>query len=288
MDDHSAHQAGSMTTPAAPEVDLADRFQFGENWWSFLKTLDESRIQEAERSLSTMLGRGSLAGLTFLDVGCGSGLFSLAAVRLGAARVHSFDFDPMSVACAESLRQRFFPRSTAWTIEQGSAVDSAYVASLGAWDVVYSWGVLHHTGAMWRAIGNVAGAVRPGGTLFISIYNDQGLLSRFWTMIKRAYNTGLPARALITAVFVPVFGARGAARDTLEGHNPLRRYRDYRKTRGMSMFHDWRDWLGGYPFEVAKPEEIFEFVKSRGFMMERLKTCAGGLGCNEFVFHRSA
>jgi 2-polyprenyl-3-methyl-5-hydroxy-6-metoxy-1,4-benzoquinol methylase len=284
----AAGPAGAMTASSAEEIGLAERFQFGENWWSFLKTLDESRIAEAQRSLSTMLGRDSLEGTTFLDVGCGSGLFSLAAMRLGAARVHSFDYDPMSVACAESLRERFFRGSSTWTIERGSAVDAAYVSGLGAWDVVYSWGVLHHTGAMWRAIGNVSSAVAPRGTLFISIYNDQGLLSRFWTMVKRAYNTGLPARAAITAVFVPVFVVRGAARDTLEGRNPLRRYREYRKSRGMSMLHDWRDWLGGYPFEVAKPEEIFEFLKTRGFAMERLKTCAGGLGCNEFVFYRSA
>jgi len=281
----AGERPGAMT--ASGEVGLADRFQFGENWWSFLKTLDESRIAEAQRSLSTMLGRDSLEGLTFLDVGCGSGLFSLAAMRLGAAKVHSFDYDPMSVACAESLRQRFFPGTAAWTIERASAVDAAYLGRLGEWNIVYSWGVLHHTGEMWRAIGNVTAAVAPGGTLFISIYNDQGLLSRFWTLVKRAYNTGLPARAAITAIFVPVFILRGAARDTLERRNPLRRYRDYRKTRGMSMLHDWRDWLGGYPFEVAKPEEIFDFLKARGFLMQRLKTCAGGLGCNEFVFQRT-
>jgi 2-polyprenyl-3-methyl-5-hydroxy-6-metoxy-1,4-benzoquinol methylase len=139
-----------LTAPTEASVDLSDRFRFGENWWSFLKTLDDDRIAEAERSLTTMLGRASLAGLTFLDVGCGSGLFSLAAMRLGAAKVHSFDFDPVSVACAESLRERFFAGTARWSIERGSATDAAYVASLGAWDVVYSWGVLHHTGAMWN------------------------------------------------------------------------------------------------------------------------------------------
>jgi len=274
------------THHAAPDTTM-ERFKFGDNWRSFLKTLDSDRIAEAERSLTTMLGRQSLEGLRFLDVGCGSGLFSLAALRLGAAMVRSFDYDPVSVACAESLRQQFFPGSLQWAIERGSAIDHTYVSSLGTWDVVYSWGVLHHTGAMWPAIENVAGAVARDGTLFISIYNDQGPLSRFWTAIKRAYNTGLPGRAVVLAVFVPVFVVRGLARDLVEGRNPLRRYREYRRTRGMSMVHDWRDWLGGYPFEVAKPEQIFDFLKARGFTLERLKTCGGALGCNEFVFRNS-
>jgi len=276
----------TKTGHAAPDATI-ERFKFGDNWRSFLKTLDSDRIAEAERSLTTMLGRPSLEGLRFLDVGCGSGLFSLAALRLGAATVRSFDYDPVSVACAESLRQQFFPGSSRWVIERGSAIDQTYVSSLGTWDVVYSWGVLHHTGAMWAAIENVAGAVAGGGTLFISIYNDQGPLSRFWTAIKRAYNTGFPGRAVVLVIFVPVFVVRGLARDLLEGRNPLRRYREYRRTRGMSMAHDWRDWLGGYPFEVAKPEQIFDFLKARGFTLERLKTCGGGLGCNEFVFRNS-
>src|SRR4051812_1396985 len=238
------HPERRMIAPNEVGVDLSDRFRFGENWWSFLKTLDDDRIAEAERSLTTMLGRPSLGGLTFLDVGCGSGLFSLAAMRLGAAKVHSFDFDPVSVACAESLRERFFTGTSRWSIDRGSATDAAYVTSLGTWDIVYSWGVLHHTGAMWNAIASVTGAVAPGGTLFISIYNDQGPLSRFWTLVKRLYNTGFAGRTVLTAVFVPVFVLRGFARDTVERRHPLRRYREYRKTRGMSMLHDWRDWLG--------------------------------------------
>ena len=271
----------------APADATTERFEFGENWRSFLDTVDRDRIVEAERSLVSMLGLQSLEGLRFLDAGCGSGLFSLAAVRLGARIVHSFDYDPVSVACAELLREQHFPSDVRWTVERGNAIDKAYLTSLGTWDVVYSWGVLHHTGAMWSAIENISRAVTPGGTLFISIYNDQGLLSRFWKMVKRAYNTGLPARSVIMAIFVPIFIARGLARDLLEGRNPVRRYREYRRMRGMSIVHDWRDWLGGYPFEVAKPERVFDFLKDRGFMLERLKTCGGGLGCNEFVFRRS-
>lgn len=274
------------TTEFQQEVVAGQRFEFGKNWQDFLAVLDDERISEAERSLKTMLGVETLAGKTFLDVGNGSGLFSLAALRLGAQRVHSFDYDPQSVFCAQELKRRYFPHDERWTIERGSALDAAYLGSLGQWDIVYSWGVLHHTGAMWTALENVVPLVRTGGTLFISIYNDQGKISRLWTVVKIFYNRGALWRRTVTAVFIPYFIFRGLVADMLHRTNPLRAYRQYKKSRGMSRVHDWFDWLGGYPFEVAKPEEIFAFYQERGFALRRLKTCAGGLGCNEFVLQK--
>ena len=207
-------------------------------------------------------------------------------MRLGGAVVHSFDFDPQSVKCAESLKRRFYPDTDIWTTERGSVLDASYLQRLGQWDVVYSWGVLHHTGAMWDALANVTTLVAPGGSLYISIYNDQGLATRWWTRVKRVYNKGALGKTLVCGVYFPYFVAAGVAADLVKGRNPLTRYREYRKVRGMSKLHDWMDWLGGYPFEVAKPEQIFDFFRDRGFEMIRLKTCAGGLGCNEFVFRR--
>src|SRR5467141_2182790 len=148
------------------------RFAFGENWARFLALLDDQRIRDAEESLRSKLGVQSLAGRSFLDVGSGSGLFSLAARRLGA-RVHSFDYDPQSVACTRLLRDRFFPGDADWKINQGSVLYAGYLATLGRFDVVYSWGVLHHTGAMWAALKNVTTLVAPGGLLYLAIYNDQ-------------------------------------------------------------------------------------------------------------------
>src|SRR6202008_5083280 len=172
------------------EVDFGERFAFGRNWASFLSVLDENRIRVAEQSLQGMLAMRDLQGLRFLDIGSGSGLLSLAARRLGA-RVHSFDFDPQSVACTTELRRRYFPNDTHWTIEEGSALDKNYVSSLGLFDVVYSWGVLHHTGRMWDGLTNAMLAVRPGGRLFVAIYNDTGSQSARWHWIKRTYN-GMP------------------------------------------------------------------------------------------------
>jgi 2-polyprenyl-3-methyl-5-hydroxy-6-metoxy-1,4-benzoquinol methylase len=274
------------------EVAGGRRFEFGENWRRFLDVVDDRRIAEAERSLREMLGPDGLSERSFLDIGCGSGLFSLAALRLGAARVHSFDFDSASVACAAELRRRYAPGSAErCVIETGSALDDTYVRSLGSFDVVYSWGVLHHTGDMWRAISNAGAPVAVDGRLFVSIYNDQGGRSRVWRSIKRTYNR-LPARAR-TPYVVTVMAPRealSAAKLVAQGRalDYVRYWTGYRRSRGMSRWHDLVDWVGGYPFEVAKPEAVFDFLRERGFDLERLITCGGGIGCNQFVFRRTA
>ncbi len=274
--------SGLSVTPAADE----QRFGFGANWRSFLRVLDDERIAVAEQSLRDLLGVDSLAGKSFLDLGCGSGLFSLAAARLGAARVLSVDYDPESVACAATLRERYPPDGAQWTVERGDALDNAYLASLGQWDVVYSWGVLHHTGDMWRALGYAGDLTRRGGALAIAIYNDQGRLSRLWLGVKRLYNRGRLGRWVVLAVFVPLFAVLTALADVLRGRNPLAQHRAYRSRRGMSRYHDWLDWLGGYPFEVAAPEAVFRFFRDRGFALRNLTTVGGRLGCNQFVFIR--
>lgn len=269
----------------AQEISAGERFEFGKNWAEFLKLLNEERIALAEESIVSMLECSSLAGLRFLDAGCGSGLFSLAARRLGAT-VHSFDFDPHSANCARELKRRYFPQDANWTIEEASVLDTDYLARIGQFDVVYSWGVLHHTGAMWTALDNVAPLVKPGGALFISIYNDQGKISRRWWWIKKLYNALPPAlRFLVLWPCAVQMWWRRMVKDFLL-LRPFHTWREYSRQRGMSPWRDIVDWVGGFPFEVAKPEEIFDFYKKRGFRLSYLSTCGGTLGCNQFVFRR--
>ncbi len=270
----------------ASEVAAGQRFAFGKNWREFLAGLNEERIGSACRSLQSLTGIENLDGKRFLDVGSGSGLFSLAAMRLGAAFVHSFDYDPGSVECARELKQMHYPGDARWKVSEGSVLDRPFVGSLGRFDVVYSWGVLHHTGDMLQALENVRHLVASGGVLILAIYNDQGWRSGLWKGIKKMY-CGTP-RPLRPVLFFPIpffLELKHAALEIANGRLPFEnRWRT--EKRGMSPYHDWIDWLGGYPFEVAKPEEVFSFFKRNGFELEKLITCQGGFGNNEYVFRR--
>jgi 2-polyprenyl-6-hydroxyphenyl methylase/3-demethylubiquinone-9 3-methyltransferase len=267
------------------ELASGQRFRFGENWSRFLEVLDDERIKVAEDSLKEMLQTGNLAGQKFLDIGCGSGLFSLAARRLGAD-VLSFDYDPHSVACAQELKSRFFENDGNWQIFQGSVLDEDFMDNLGEFDIVYSWGVLHHTGSMWEAISNAVARVKLGGKFFIAIYNDQGWQSIVWSLIKRMYCSGSFGRWLAMMTFIPLFLLGGLVTDVLALRSPFKRYTNYKSRRGMSVYHDWLDWLGGYPFEVASRQAIIDFFNQNGFSLANIISAGRRLGCNEFVFSR--
>ena len=268
------------------------RFAFGKNWDDFrAKALDPARMEEARRALEMLLGAERIQGRTFLDIGCGSGLMSLAALRNGASRVVGFDFDADSVSCSEAVRREATAdERSRWTIMRGSALDADFVASLGQFDIVYSWGVLHHTGEMWKAIETAALPVRPGGGIFaIALYNkvrgEPGTFSsESWHAIKKAYVSGGRARR---ASLVGAFCAWRVSIALSQLRSPLREIRDYKSSRGMSWLHDAVDWVGGFPYEYASVEEVERFVVDRG--LRRVSTLPGpvnGWGNNEFIFER--
>jgi 2-polyprenyl-3-methyl-5-hydroxy-6-metoxy-1,4-benzoquinol methylase len=272
------------------EIESGERFGFGKNWTRFLAVVDDRRVEEAESSFKEMLGVGTLDGQSFLDIGCGSGLFSLVARRLGAT-VYSFDFDPRSVACARELKRRYFPGDGTWVIEAGSVLDRSYMEGLGQFDVVYCWGVLHHTGAMWVAIENAIRSVADAnGRLFVAIYNDQGWKSHAWWLVKSFYNN-LPRflrssfAFMVTAVIRSLLIVKYTCK--LAPMTAIAPLLTRRRDRGMSAKYDEVDWIGGFPFEFASFKTLSTYFEVRGLKLINAKRTTSW-GCNELILQRIA
>ncbi len=265
-------------------MEKEQRFKFGKNWKQYLPTIDDDSIDTAEKSLRDALGVSDLKGKKFLDIGCGSGLFSLAAVRMGA-EVVSIDFDYDSVDCAKILKESYYPGYLGWTILQGSVLDQPFMRSLGEFDVVYSWGVLHHTGNMKLAMELAAASVQSGGQLFIAIYNDQGGASRRWLRLKMLYHK-LPKflRTPYVLIIATWYEVQFSFKRLLKFQNPLPAAAKSSTGRAMKVWIDWVDWVGGLPYEYAKPEDIIHPLRDSGFILDKLRTI-NGWGCNEYVFH---
>lgn len=267
------------------QIEEGERFGFGKNWAVFLKTVDDSKIDYSIKSLTSMLKTDDLKGRSFIDVGSGSGLSSLAAYKTGA-NVFSFDFDKNSVGCTNYLRAKYKHDEfkNTWEVTEASVLDNDFINGLGNFDIVYSWGVLHHTGNMYQAFENVATLCKTGSLLFISIYDDRGIESKFWRFVKKMYNKNIILKSMVKVIFIPYYASRGFVSDIIRLKNPVRRYTDYKVERGMSIYYDWIDWLGGYPFEVASPAELEDFFKSRGFKV--INTRYKAAPCNEVVFEK--
>lgn len=257
------------------------RFSFGRNWEEFIERhFNEERVRVARVHLLDFLMLPDLKGKTFLDIGSGSGLSSLAAWDAGAARVVSFDIDPASVRITEQARQRRGAPQN-WTVQPGSVLDQEFLAGLDVADIVYSWGVLHHTGQMWQAIRNAARIVRPGALFYIALYLTTPR-TPYWIGVKKQYNAAgrtrkrwMECRYIVRHLLLPKL---------VRLQNPFAYLRDYQKRRGMDYVTDVRDWLGGYPFEDASIGEVVRFAHQElGLTLINI-TASTSFG--EFLFQR--
>jgi len=270
---------------ASQLLELRTHYTFGENWSQYAVKINEQRIVEAEKSLIRLLGREAIAGKTFLDIGCGSGLFSLAALRLGCRRLVAVDLDPKSVETTCRTLELHSPNSN-WECRCVSVFDLD-PGTMGAFDIVYSWGVLHHTGAMHKAIAKAGEMVAPDGTLTLALYAKTPFCG-LWRIEKRVYSRSPRwLQRAIESVYLQAVRARIA----LKGESLKKRRESYFQQRGMDMYHDTRDWLGGYPYESISPQDVQNYLHQLGFkpILTFASSCIGllGTGCNEYSFVRS-
>lgn len=279
--EHEARGNGDGPGSAAGTDEL--RFGFGANWADYIQNFfSEERVDISRRHMLGFLKLDDLRGRTFLDIGCGSGLHSLAAWRSGAERVLSFDYDITSVATTRKLHE-FSGSPQNWVVMQGSVLDRSFVATLPKADIVYSWGVLHHTGDMWEAVRNAALCMHERSVFYIALYSKEVYVSppyEYWLRVKRAYNLAGPLKKKWMEW---QYAWRDSIRNQLlGGKNPITYMKSYRQSRGMSYWHDVKDWLGGYPMEFAGNKETEAFAREM-LDLELVHTKAGE-GNTEYLF----
>lgn len=267
------------------------RFGFGKNWEDYIKKhFSEERVEISRKHMLSFLGMEDLKGKTFLDIGCGSGLHSLAALRSGAEKICSFDYDPDSVATARRLKE-FAGNPSHWEIHQGSILDKEFLRTIEPADIVYSWGVLHHTGSMWEAMDSTAGLGKKSSLYYIALYDYETHVNptpEFWLDVKQRYNKSSEwGKRKMELWYIWRF--------MLHGNIPflpilllpilLVRIFWYKKSRGMAFYNDVKDWLGGWPMEFAKRADAREWAEKNGLEILTMKT---GEANTEYLFRHAS
>jgi predicted RNA methylase len=262
---------------------IETHFAFGKNWASYAALIDEPQIEEAKKGLLKLIPVEEFKGRSFLDIGCGSGLHALAAAQLGVSRIMAVDIDPDCVATSSAVLSSNNV-TTPWRAEIVSVFDLD-AARAGTFDIVHSWGVLHHTGSMWEAVSKAASMVAPNGLLAIALYRKTHM-DPFWKLEKRLYaHAPQTIQSLVRAGYVAVFCLAKLA----TGRSFREYVANYRSSRGMDFYHDVHDWLGGYPYETALAPEVEAKLAGLGFKAERVfaRPISHGIlgsGCDEYVY----
>lgn len=243
--------------------------------------MNDDKIGESKQQIGEWLGRDVVDGAKFVDCGCGSGIASAGAYQLGA-NVTSFDYDLESKDATEVTKSRIRLRQTnhpdkEWAVYHGDLLDRRFCQKLGTFDIVYCWGVAHHTGDLAGALDNLSQLCGENSLLWIAIYNDQGWKSKVWYRVKFLFNQNFFFRLIISSILFWVHLL------------PLVIYScvaKRKRPRGMNIFVDWLDWIGGFPFEVMSAKSVCDFFEARGFLLDRIELCGDKPGCNQFLFRK--
>lgn len=249
---------------------------FGSNWIQYINLIDENKIDIMVEDLKKWINF-DLSNMSFLDIGCGSGLSSLAFEKLGINDITCFDADEDSVESAKIVNSKFSKKK--WNIFKASVLDKKLIDNIEKKDFVYSWGVLHHTGEMWKAMANASSLVKKNGYFLIAIYTKGPNYQNHLNYKIRFKNGGFLTKKYM--IYLNILGQMKSR--LMLKKNPFKWNRT--KRRGMNVYHDILDWLVGLPYEVASPSEVENFCKKLSFKLIK-SDITGEAACSQYLFRK--
>jgi SAM-dependent methyltransferase len=260
-------------------------FAFGKNWELYSRQINSSHIESSKKDLIGLIQLESLQGMSVLDIGSGSGVHSLSMMLLGCKDLVALDYDPDSVSTTNRvLSGKSFKGD--FQVIQADILKHIPGIDGRTFDLVYSWGVLHHTGDMMKGIDRSISYVKPGALIALALYRKT-LLCTFWRIEKFLYSKSPKIlQSLFQKTYEFVFGLG----IKIKTGQSLRAYKlSYFQKRGMDFSRDVHDWLGGYPYESIDPRYLIQYMEQRGFTLlnshiSKKQIGILGSGCDEFLF----
>ena len=251
----------------------------------------DSNYDVAKQELLEFIPGSTLKNKRFLDAGSGIGLYSLVASELEPSQIVSFDYDLEMVSMTNQIK-KLAKNKVPWDVFHGSITDYEFLKTLEHFDYIYCWGVVHHTGEMWKSIENIIKLVKNDGYIYFGIYNDASAFgfwddrrfgsSQMWRSIKKFLHHSPPFIKSSVLLFSKFFYWLISNTEFIFGKY---KFKDF-KERGMDSSLSIEDWLFGYPYEYASIDEVFLFMKSNGFVLEKIKSNLG-LRTNHYLFRKA-
>lgn len=150
--------------------DKVVRAEFSREWFDEIdaRFVDAARhFAHDERPFGRIIPFDAITGKKVLEIGCGMGLHTELMARAGA-EVTALDISPKSVAATKA---RLALKGLTADVRE---VDAETLDIQNEYDLIWSWGVIHHSSRTGRVLRNLYGALKPGAQLRFMVYSLDG------------------------------------------------------------------------------------------------------------------
>ncbi|MFQ6107920.1 MAG: class I SAM-dependent methyltransferase [Candidatus Aminicenantales bacterium] len=205
-----------------------------------------------------------------LDAGCGTGVFSIIFARMGALSVVGIDISKRSLERAQRQADQLGLQNA--TFQKVNMLRLPFTDA--CFDIVWSWGSVHHTADPFGCLAELIRVLKPGGSLLVAVYRRTGLTFLHETLRKGLIR--LPSKYWIPfSRFLSLVAAPGIS---------LFKKRD-KSRKGEKLEQLLFDWFFVPIRHSYLPEEIKSFLVKRGLVIKKYLPFSGRFNStSNFIF----